>query len=144
MFVDVPEPVWKISNDKMLIEFARDHLLCRLNQSPLQVFGPASQFRICYPGVLLDQAKRANELAREAQIADRKILNCASRLRAVITPWRARASRPSKSVSILKDSAMKHPFIEWHSEWQSAIRGFALTRAAQALIPSGRSTVPNA
>ena len=84
MLVEVPEPVWKMSSTNSAVPLSIGDLLGGLDDGRGQFRFESAQFLVGQGGVLFDQAQRADEGARETQVADGKILHGPRRLRAVI------------------------------------------------------------
>ena len=83
MFDDVPEPVWNTSIGKCAIELAGGDPLGRLADRLRVRLLQMAEIGIRLRGGGLDQAERANELARHRQAGNREIVDRALGLRAV-------------------------------------------------------------
>ena len=71
--------------DKFAVPFSIGHLLGRLDDGRGDLRFEAAQLLVGQGGVFFDQAKRADERAGKAQVADGKILDGPCRLRAIIS-----------------------------------------------------------
>jgi hypothetical protein len=83
MLVEVPLPVWKMSSTNWSSHRPLDHLLGRLSRWPPTEPVQLVQLHVGQGRRLLDHgAQRRDEAAREAEVADREVLDRALRLRA--------------------------------------------------------------